>query len=135
MAIYPFKGSNYGLLMNPLAPGAEVANDIYDNCKKLDEAGNVVSQGEDCVVYVIQYMVDALIRFWPGEDEAVMVRQSLTIGQPSAEGTETPQPGAKHESRATDGMSSHNPKRSTLLTIFERATTPCCRAQSFGDPP
>lgn len=79
MAIYPFKGSNYGLLMNPLAPGAKVANDIYDNCKKLDEAGNVVSQGEDCVVYVIQYMVDALIRFWPGEDEAVMVRQSLTI--------------------------------------------------------
>ncbi|KAI6789648.1 hypothetical protein KC331_g169 [Hortaea werneckii] len=52
MAIYPFKGSNYGLLMNPLAPGAKVANDIYDNCKKLDEAGNVDSRPQKALKHL-----------------------------------------------------------------------------------
>jgi hypothetical protein len=64
LAIYPVDGTNYGiesdLIAAPLAPGARVANEVYNHCKELDQDSVQVSDGEECIWNALHYMIQAL---------------------------------------------------------------------------
>jgi hypothetical protein len=64
LANYRVEGTTYGvdsdLIAVPLARGARVTNDIYTRCQELDENGEQISEGEECVWNGLQYMIRAL---------------------------------------------------------------------------
>jgi hypothetical protein len=64
LANYRVEGTTYGvdsdLIAVPLALGGRVSNDIYTRCQELDEKGEQISTGEECVWNGLQYMIQAL---------------------------------------------------------------------------
>jgi hypothetical protein len=62
LANYRVDGTTYGvyLLATPLLPGARVMNDVYTGCQQLNEEGEQISKGEECVWNGLQYMIEAL---------------------------------------------------------------------------
>jgi hypothetical protein len=64
LANYRVEGTTYGvdsdLIAVPIASGARVTNDIYTRCQELDEKGEQISTGEECVWNGLQYMIQAL---------------------------------------------------------------------------
>jgi hypothetical protein len=64
LANYRVDGTTYGfnsvLHATPLAPDARVMKDVYTGCQLLNEKGEQISKGEDCVWDGLQYMIQAL---------------------------------------------------------------------------
>jgi hypothetical protein len=64
LANYRVNGTTYGvnsdLLATPLVPGARVMNDVYTGCQQLNEKGEQISKGEECVWNGLQYMIHVL---------------------------------------------------------------------------
>jgi hypothetical protein len=64
LANYRVDGTKYGydsdLIATSLVPGGRVMNDVYTGCQQLNEKGEQISKGEECVWNGLQYMLQAL---------------------------------------------------------------------------
>ena len=83
LAATAFTGSNSDLLAQPLVNGSSVTQELYDSCKY--EAGDGLSEGEECVVKVMKIMVafmESSTNLPKGHREVVLLNKD-NDGQPS----------------------------------------------------